>query len=99
MASTTVFEDLVVENSALVATALAELRDRVFWLELRNDRLQQALDFVIPRFNGFFRYESDARAAWEAFTIVLGEPDRPFPQDAPDTERGAANFYSKEASV
>ena len=56
-------------------------RDRIFWLELRIDRLQRALDVVISRFNGFFRYEVDARAAWVAFTIALGEPDRPFPPD------------------
>ena len=43
------------------------------------DRLQQALDYVIPRFNKFFRYESDAVAAWEAFKIALGRPDALFP--------------------
>ena len=96
---TSIFEDLIAENSELVADALSKLQNRVWWLETRMDRLQQALDFVIPRFDQFFRYESDARAAWEPFCTALGEPGRPFPRDASDAERGDPNFFSREAAT
>ena len=71
--------DGLVTNAGLVARHIERIYERQLIQDLRADRLQQALDYVIPRFNSFFRYQSDAVAAWEAFCVAIGQPGRPFP--------------------
>ena len=88
--------DRLVENTGLVGRHIEELYARLLRSERRSDRLQRALDVIIPRFNGFFRYEADAEAAWDVFMIALGEADRPFPSDSLNPDRPAPNFLSRD---
>ena len=72
---TSVFRELV--------SSQIRLLDDVDRLQAHCDYLRQRVDILTPRFNQFFRYEHEARAAWEIYKVLLNEPDRVFPGDAP----------------
>ena len=40
-------------------------------------------DLLVPRFNEYFRDDSQARMAWIVYCQLSGQPERPFPGDLP----------------
>ena len=52
-------------------------------LEEVHSRQQRLYELLTPRFNSYFRDDSQARMAWECVNILRGTPDALFPGDLP----------------
>ena len=96
-----VINDLV-RNSGLVGRHVEELyklirvQDEV--MASYEDKLRRLFELITPRFNDYFQSEGEARMAWPLFAILRRTPNAPFPGDAPDRNRPAANFLSREVA-
>lgn len=81
----------LVENQALMSRHVEELynlirvQDAV--MTSLEDKLRRLYELLTPRFNEYFRFESEARAVWELFNDLRGTPDAPFPGDAKKRRR------------
>ena len=72
-----------------VMDAIERLSDRMVDIEIRHavslaevlSRQQRLYELLTPRFNLYFRDESEARMAWACFNILRDTPDAPFPPD------------------